>query len=83
MIPYFECILAFLAFSQLLETYLDIRQHKNLKIKEIPKKYQSYNLVTNEEFKKSQEYGLDKRYELVVGGAIGWACRLIVAHHLL
>ncbi len=62
MFPYLNFIVGFVAFSYVLETYLDIRQHKNYKIKVIPDKIKSYDLITQEQFEKSQLYGIDKRY---------------------
>nr|AAK48913.1 Afc1 protein [Physarum polycephalum] len=53
-------ILGFVTFSYLLETYLDIRQHNNYKVKVLPEKIKKYNIITQEEFAKSQAYGLDK-----------------------
>lgn len=60
MLPYLEFIIGFITFNYLLETYLDVRQHKNLKIKTIPTKIQPLGIITQEEFQKSQVYGLDK-----------------------
>jgi hypothetical protein len=61
MVPYLELILGFVTFSYLLETYLDVRQHNNYKVKVLPEKIKKYNIITQEEFAKSQAYGLDKR----------------------
>jgi len=60
MFPYFESILFFITLTYILETYLDVRQHQNLKIKTIPKEIERYNIITPEKFEKSQSYNLDK-----------------------
>jgi len=60
MLPYLEFILGFITFNYLLETYLDIRQHQNYKIKNIPSKIKPLDIITQDQFEKSQAYGLDK-----------------------
>lgn len=55
-----RAVIGFSAFIYLLETYLDIRQHRQYKITKLPQELAA--IVEEEAFKKAQQYGLAKRY---------------------
>lgn len=50
----------FMILMYIFETYLDLRQHAALKLPTLPKPLEG--VISQEKFKKSQAYSLDKRY---------------------
>ncbi|KAK4352871.1 hypothetical protein RND71_028389 [Anisodus tanguticus] len=58
--PYLEAVVGFMILMYIFETYLDIRQHAALKLPTLPKPL--VGVISQEKFKKSQAYSLDKSY---------------------
>ncbi|XP_059318189.1 CAAX prenyl protease 1 homolog [Lycium ferocissimum] len=58
--PYLEAVVGFMILMYIFETYLDVRQHVALKLPTLPKPLQG--VISQEKFKKSQAYSLDKSY---------------------
>ncbi|XP_020590036.1 CAAX prenyl protease 1 homolog isoform X2 [Phalaenopsis equestris] len=59
-LPYLEAVLSFMILMYLFETYLDIRQHRALKLPSLPKQLEG--VVSQEKFEKSKAYSLEKSY---------------------
>ncbi|KAL2511345.1 CAAX prenyl protease 1-like protein [Abeliophyllum distichum] len=58
--PYMEAVVGFMIFVYVFETYLDLRQHAALKLPTLPKPLMG--VISQEKFKKSQAYSLDKSH---------------------
>ncbi|KAJ8540049.1 hypothetical protein K7X08_026438 [Anisodus acutangulus] len=58
--PYLEAVVGFMILMYIFETYLDVRQHAALKLQTLPKPLEG--VISQEKFKKSQAYSLDKSY---------------------
>ncbi|XP_057744555.1 CAAX prenyl protease 1 homolog [Arachis stenosperma] len=58
--PYMEAVVGFMIFMYFFETYLDIRQHKALKLPTLPKTLEG--VISQDKFLKSRAYSLDKSY---------------------
>ncbi|XP_009628878.1 CAAX prenyl protease 1 homolog [Nicotiana tabacum] len=56
--PYLESVVGFMILMYIFETYLDLRQHAALKLPTLPKPLEG--VISQEKFKKSQAYSLDK-----------------------
>lgn len=50
----------FMILMYIFETYLDIRQHRALKLPTLPKPL--VGVISGEKFERSRAYSLDKRY---------------------
>ena len=50
----------FMILMYIFETYLDIRQHRALKLPTLPKPL--VGVISDEKFKRSRDYSLDKRF---------------------
>lgn len=59
-LPYLEAVLGFMILMYIFETYLDIRQHRALKLPSLPKQLEG--VVSQEKFEKSKAYSLDKSH---------------------
>jgi STE24 endopeptidase len=59
-LPYLEAVLCFMILMYIFETYLDIRQHRALKLPTLPKPL--VGVISDEKFKRSRDYSLDKSY---------------------
>ncbi|KAK3158732.1 hypothetical protein QOZ80_2AG0140890 [Eleusine coracana subsp. coracana] len=57
-LPYLEAVLCFMILMYLFEAYLDIRQHRALKLPTLPKPL--IGVISNEKFERSRAYSLDK-----------------------
>jgi STE24 endopeptidase len=58
--PYLEAVVSFMILVYFFETYLDLRQHKALKLPKLPK--QLVGVISQEKFEKSRAYSLDKSH---------------------
>ncbi|XP_009615410.1 CAAX prenyl protease 1 homolog [Nicotiana tomentosiformis] len=58
--PYLEAVLGFMILMYIFETYLDVRQHAAHKLPTLPKTL--VGVISQEKFKKSRAYSLDKSY---------------------
>ncbi|KAG7028608.1 CAAX prenyl protease 1-like protein [Cucurbita argyrosperma subsp. argyrosperma] len=58
--PYMEAVVGFMILMYFFETYLDLRQHAALKLPTLPKTLEG--VISQEKFKKSQAYSLDKSH---------------------
>lgn len=58
--PYLESVVGFMVLVYFFETYLDIRQHRSLKLPTLPKALQG--IISQEKFEKSRAYSLDKSH---------------------
>ncbi|KAG8044253.1 hypothetical protein GUJ93_ZPchr0136g33676 [Zizania palustris] len=58
-LPYLEAVLCFMILMYIFETYLDIRQHRALKLPTLPKPL--VGVISGENFERSRAYSLDKR----------------------
>ncbi|GAB2271745.1 CAAX prenyl protease 1 [Dionaea muscipula] len=56
--PYLEAVVGFMILVYIFETYLDLRQHAALKLPTLPKPL--VGVISQEKFKKSRAYTLDK-----------------------
>ncbi|KAL3678742.1 hypothetical protein R1sor_021698 [Riccia sorocarpa] len=56
--PYLEAVVGFMICMYFFETYLDIRQHRVLKLPTLPATLKG--VVSEEKFKKARSYSLDK-----------------------
>lgn len=54
------CVAGFMIFMYIFETYLDIRQHRALKLPTLPKPL--LGVISDEKFERSRAYSLDKRF---------------------
>ncbi|MED6220345.1 CAAX prenyl protease 1 [Stylosanthes scabra] len=59
-LPYMEAVVGFMIFMYFFETYLDIRQHKALKLPTLPKTLEG--VISQDKFLKSRAYSLDKSH---------------------
>ncbi|MED6172650.1 CAAX prenyl protease 1 [Stylosanthes scabra] len=59
-LPYVEAVVGFMIFMYFFETYLDIRQHKALKLPTLPKTLEG--VISQDKFLKSRAYSLDKSH---------------------
>lgn len=50
----------FMILMYIFETYLDVRQHRALKLPTLPKTLEG--VISQEKFEKSRAYSLDKRF---------------------
>ncbi|XP_010261328.1 PREDICTED: CAAX prenyl protease 1 homolog [Nelumbo nucifera] len=58
--PYMESVVGFMILMYIFETYLDIRQHRSLKLPNLPKPLEG--VISQEKFEKSRAYSLDKSH---------------------
>ncbi|KAL2552943.1 CAAX prenyl protease 1-like protein [Forsythia ovata] len=58
--PYMEAVVGFMIIVYVFETYLDLRQHAALKLPTLPKPLMG--VISQEKFKKSRAYSLDKSH---------------------
>ncbi|KAK7394726.1 hypothetical protein VNO78_15261 [Psophocarpus tetragonolobus] len=58
--PYMEAVVGFMILMYIFETYLDVRQHKALKLPTLPKTLEG--VISQEKFEKSRAYSLDKSH---------------------
>ncbi|KAI3996044.1 hypothetical protein MKX01_038444 [Papaver californicum] len=56
--PYMEAVVGFMVVMYIFESYLDLRQHKAIKLPTLPKSLQG--VVSNKKFEKSRAYSIDK-----------------------
>ncbi|XP_047323648.1 CAAX prenyl protease 1 homolog [Impatiens glandulifera] len=56
--PYMEAVVGFMILMYIFESYLDIRQHRALKLPTLPKTLEG--VISMEKFEKSRAYSLDK-----------------------
>ncbi|WVZ74209.1 hypothetical protein U9M48_022421 [Paspalum notatum var. saurae] len=59
-LPYLEAVLCFMILMYIFETYLDIRQHRALKLPTLPKPL--LGVISNEKFERSRAYSIDKSH---------------------
>nr|AIC32889.1 STE24 [Puccinellia tenuiflora] len=57
-LPYLEAVLCFMILNYIFETYLNIRQHRALKLPTLPKSLAG--VISGEKFEKARAYSLDK-----------------------
>nr|ACU19312.1 unknown [Glycine max] len=58
--PYMEAVVGFMILMYIFETYLDVRQHRALKLPTLPKTLEG--VISQEKFEKSRAYSLDKSH---------------------
>lgn len=58
--PYMEAVVGFMILMYIFESYLDLRQHKALKLPTLPKSLEG--VISQEKFEKSRAYSLDKSH---------------------
>jgi len=76
-------ISGFMILMYIFESYLDLRQHKALKLPTLPKSLEG--VISQEKFEKSRAYSLDKRLVLshIWISFIGWWLHIAISRLLL
>nr|XP_034593860.1 CAAX prenyl protease 1 homolog [Setaria viridis] len=67
-LPYLEAVLCFMILVYIFETYLQIRQHRVLKLPTLPKPL--LGVISDEKFKRSRDYTLHRSYFRFVHEAV-------------
>ncbi|KAK9144890.1 hypothetical protein Sjap_004793 [Stephania japonica] len=57
-LPFLEAVVGFMVLMYFFETYLDFRQHRALKLPNLPKPLEG--IISQEKFEKSRAYSVDK-----------------------
>uniref|UniRef100_A0A453PA43 CAAX prenyl protease 1 N-terminal domain-containing protein n=1 Tax=Aegilops tauschii subsp. strangulata TaxID=200361 RepID=A0A453PA43_AEGTS len=78
-LPYLEAVLCFMTLNYIFETYLNIRQHRALKLPTLPKSLAK--VISHEKFEQARAYSLDKSNFNFVREAITIVCDIVILYY--
>lgn len=78
-LPYLEAVLCFMILNYIFETYLNIRQHRALKLPTLPKSLAK--VISHEKFEQARAYSLDKSNFKFVREAITIVFDIVILYY--